>query len=560
MLILRVKIKNSYKAAVYLRLSREDGDKLESDSIHNQRELINQFLESHSEISVAGEFVDDGYSGTTFERPGFTKMMGEIERGNIDCVVVKDLSRFGRNYIETGKYLDRIFPLWGIRFIAINDSYDNTNQNSDADDIIVPFKNLINDSYCRDISIKVRSQLDVKKKAGKFIGKFAPYGYVKDPKDKNHLIVDDYAAGIVRRIFDMKLSGYNEARIADSLNESGVLTPMLYKRSQGLNYKSGFHVTDEPKWISKLVTRILTNEVYIGNMVQGKRRRINYKVKGCCDVSPDEWIRVENTHEPLVSEEVFSAVQKLLLADTRTSPYKDTVDIFAGFVKCGNCGRSMTMKFIPKKNKNEVKIYHYYHCMEAATRGNCDSARLINVDKLYNAVLAAVQSQVSQFIQASEFLSQLKVQPIRPVASKQMDDQIEAVNAELERYSDMRIHLYQDKMEGVISEEEYLALSSRFDQKINNAQQIIHNLNQKKESLKIDIIQTQPWIETMKKYGTIDKLTRKMVVFLIDEIVVYSKNSIEVRFNYMDEMQAIIATAEEAEADAEEAPLTERGA
>lgn len=212
------KKKSTYAAALYLRLSREDGDKAESDSIQNQRELIKQFVSKHPEIKKTQEFIDDGFSGTNFERPDFIRMMNEIESHRIDCVIVKDLSRLGRNYIETGKYLERIFPMLQVRFIAITDGIDSIEEERESDQIIVPFKNLINDAYCRDISIKIRSQLDVKRKCGKFIGSFAGYGYQKDPKDKNHLIPDEPAANIVRLIFNMKTEGYSDGVIAQHLN------------------------------------------------------------------------------------------------------------------------------------------------------------------------------------------------------------------------------------------------------------------------------------------------------------------------------------------------------
>lgn len=182
----------SILAADYLRLSREDGDKLESDSIRNQRSLINDFVKQHKEIQLVEEYIDDGYSGTNFDRPAFQRMLEDVKRKKINCIIVKDLSRLGRNYIETGRYLEKIFPFMGVRFIAITDHYDSAAGSDDADQIIVPFKNLINDAYCRDISIKIRSQLDVKRKNGQFIGNFAAYGYLKDPEDKNHLIVDEY--------------------------------------------------------------------------------------------------------------------------------------------------------------------------------------------------------------------------------------------------------------------------------------------------------------------------------------------------------------------------------
>ena len=229
-----------YRCAAYLRLSRSDGDQQESNSIKNQRALLNDYLGKHPELHKVDEYVDDGYSGTNFERPDFKRMMQDIENRKINCIIVKDLSRFGRNYIETGRYLERIFPFMGVRFIAINDHYDSAEENDDKGRILIPFNNLINDTYCRDISMRVRSHLDVKRKEGQFIGSFAGYGYQKDPKDKNHLIIDEYAAGIVQEIFKLKLNGMSAQHIANHLNELGVLPPNEYKRASGFNYTCGF--------------------------------------------------------------------------------------------------------------------------------------------------------------------------------------------------------------------------------------------------------------------------------------------------------------------------------
>ena len=327
--------------AEYMRLSREDGDKVESDSISNQRDLITDFLSHHDELKFVGEYVDDGYSGTNFERPAFKRLMEDVKAGKVNCIIVKDLSRFGRNYIETGRYLEKVFPFMGVRFISIIDNYDSAGEDNDADRIIIPFKNLINDSYCRDISMKIRSQLDVKRKNGKFIGSFACYGYCKDPKDNNHLIIDPFAADIVRQIFDLKLSGYNSQRIAEMLNEMGVLPPAEYKRSKGMNYDCGFKAGNNPKWAVVSINRILTNEIYTGTMVQGLNSKINYKIKQSRPVPKEDWIRVSGTHEPIVSRETFDKVQRLLLVDTRTSPEESAVYLFSGLVVCGDCGQNM---------------------------------------------------------------------------------------------------------------------------------------------------------------------------------------------------------------------------
>lgn len=319
------------RAAAYLRLSIEDGDKAESNSIGNQRELIRDFAAERPGLHLIEEYADDGYTGTNFERPGFKRMMEDIKSGKINCIIVKDLSRLGRNYIEMGKYLEQIFPMMGIRFIAINDNYDNANtESSDSDSIVVPFKNLLNDSYCRDISIKVRSQLDMKRRKGEFIGGYAIYGYCKDKRNKNRLVVDEYAADIVRSIYRRKLEGMSAQAIAEQLNSENVLAPSEYKRLCGLNYHSGFKAGTHAKWQAIQVLRILKNEVYTGTMVQGRRQKINYKIVQLSDKRKvlKELQKFEDVQNPVyrAKGEIMSLTDKVSqMAKKREQLYADYV-------------------------------------------------------------------------------------------------------------------------------------------------------------------------------------------------------------------------------------------
>lgn len=308
-----------YNADIYLRLSKEDGDKEESDSIVNQRSLILDFLKSMPDITVHKIRIDDGYSGVDFNRPDFIKMIDDIKTGIVNCVVVKDFSRFGRNYIESGKYIQMLFPRVGVRFIAVNDAYDSAKVQGYANNIIVPFKNMVNDAYCADISVKVRSHLEVKRKKGEFVGAFAMYGYAKDKNDKNKLVIDDFAADVVRDIFKWKLEGMSADGIADKLNLCGILSPMEYKRYLGLRYNTAFKVNATAKWTAKAVTRILTNAVYTGVLEQGKRTRPNYKVRVCLEVPKEKWIRHEGTHDYIIERDIFDTVQELLKQDTRAT-------------------------------------------------------------------------------------------------------------------------------------------------------------------------------------------------------------------------------------------------
>ena len=530
--------KKIYKAAAYMRLSREDGDKVESDSIQSQRSLIKESIKKKENIQMIDEYVDDGYSGANFERPAFQKLLEDIGRGKVDCIIVKDLSRLGRNYIETGRYLEKVFPLLGVRFIAVTDNFDSEENRSDADQIIIPFKNLINDAYCRDISTKIRSQLDVKRKNGQFIGSFASYGYVKDEKNKNRLVPDEYAANIVRYIFDLKLNGLSSYDIKDKLNELGVLTPLGYKKLCGLQYNSGFRSKNNPEWSVTTVNRILRNEIYTGTMVQGKHKKISYKVKKSKDMDEANWIRVENTHAAIVSKDEYDMVQILLSKDTRRSPDKDAVYIFSGFVKCGDCGQSMVRRISTKNGKP----YAYYHCSTYKSGGGCTS-HIISEKQLEALVIECIKNQVAMVVRAQEIIAAIDMQPEEQLGVKLIDKQISSIVSEVERYRNLKVHLYQDLQDGLISRGDYQDLNNQFSMKLKKASENEKSLTDKREELLKTKIILRPWIEEFKKYGNIESLDRKMVVSIIDQIIVDSKSQVEIRFRYDNELRIMLDEA-----------------
>ena len=526
------------KTASYLRLSREDGDKLESDSITNQRELIREYVTGHEGLSLVNEYVDDGYSGSNYDRPSFKRLLEDVNAGKVNCIIVKDLSRLGRNYIETGRYLEKIFPAIGIRFISILDHYDSANENSEADQIIIPFKNLINDSYCRDISMKIRSQLDVKRRNGKFIGSFASYGYQKDPKDKNHLIIDPFAADIVRMIFRLKLDGYNSQRIAETLNNMGVLPPAEYKRSQGLNYDCGFKSSKNPKWEIVTINRILTSELYLGTMVQNIQAKISYKVKQYRRVPKDEWIKVEGMHEPIIERSVFDTVQKILQYDTRTAPDQDAVYPLSGFVTCGDCGQNMNRRQVRKGGR----IYPYYHCSTYKSGNGC-SSHLINADKVVSIVLETIQTQISLVLEAEKILSSIDNIPENQTYVKTVTAQIREVEKETEKYEKLIAQAYSDMKDGIISEEEHAFISGRFSEKLEEAKAKVGSLKETKKRALKNQLHSRPWIDTFRKYQNIEKLERNIVAVLLEKVIIHDKNCITVVFRFQDEMQELLSLA-----------------
>ena len=528
-----------FLVAVYLRLSREDGDKTESDSIAGQRQLIHNYMSDHPNLQFVREYVDDGYTGSNFDRPGFIKMMEDVRRQRVNCIIVKDLSRFGRNYIEVGRYIDKKFPAMGIRFIAINDQYDNANENNDAEQIIVPFKNLINDAYCRDISIKVRSQLDVKRKNGKFIGSFAAYGYLKDPSDKNHLIVDEYAAEIVRHVFHLKLDGFSAMSIAEELNNMGVLPPMEYKRRCGFNYNSGFRTSTVPKWGAKSVLRILENELYTGVMVQGKNQKINYKVKKSRAVDSDEWIKVPDMHEAIIPREYFERVQEIMQLDTRTAPSEKNVYPLSGLVRCGDCEQNMIRRSTAKKNK----IYYYLHCSSYRNGEGCTS-HIISEEKLLQGVIVFVKKQLALLVEADRILSHIEDLPKDQFGVKALDTQLLELEKEVERYLDLKERLYRDMVAGIIDKDEYAEYNQRFSFKLEETKKAKEAVEEKRSRLMSTDIHLRPWMDEFKKISTLETLGRKEMVMLINRVLVFGKDRIEIHMNYEDEILEFIEKAE----------------
>ena len=307
-----MKKNNPFSVAAYIRLSREDGDKAESDSIGNQRKLIHDYLRDKEDFILFDTYVDDGYTGTNFKRPAFQRMLEDIESGEVNCVIVKDLSRFGRDYIDTGKFLERYFPDNDVRFIAITDNIDSMKQ---AYDMLLPIKNIFNEQYARDISKKVHSAMQAKQKAGEFIGAFASYGYRKSPVDKNKLVVDEYAAGIVRRIFQLYVSGYGKIRIAGILNDEGIVCPSEYKKLNGENYRNSNRLNQTSYWTYSTINKILQNEMYCGNMVQHRTCQQMHRKTRLQD--KEDWIVIQGTHEAIIDGETWNTAQKLLKRLTR---------------------------------------------------------------------------------------------------------------------------------------------------------------------------------------------------------------------------------------------------
>lgn len=543
-----------YDTALYLRLSKEDGDvaigsKNESNSIANQKGLIMDYLQSRPEFRVVSIREDDGYSGTDFNRPAFQTMMEDVKKGVINCIIVKDLSRFGRNYIEVGRYLEKLFPMLGIRFVAVNDNYDSLEADT-AHDIVIPFKNLINDSYCRDLSIKIRSHLAIKRKNGAFIGAFACYGYLKDENNRNQLVVDTYAGQVVQDIFRMKINGMSQYRIADALNEQGVLSPMEYKKYLGSHFESSFKINPKARWTANAVTRILTNEIYTGALVQGKQTTPNHKVKVRQEVNEAEWIRVENAHEGLIDPVLFEIVQNLMSRDTRTAPKKPQVFPLSGLVYCGDCGHPMvrkTSRYTKKQAVDSTQMYGYFLCSEKCSGGNCSWHR-ISEDALMEAVLSAVNLHIQKVLDMQEALKQIENAPSRQLMIQKYAERLSMKEEERKKAERLKIGIYEDLKDGLLDKEEYQKLKSEFDNRIAEADTATKELRKQITELEESHSAIAPWMNYFQQFGRLQHLTRWAAAIIINKILIYENNRIKITFNFeadLNRIQEIVSAAEE---------------
>ena len=543
-----------YDTALYVRLSKEDGDaasgsKNESNSIANQKSLIMDYLQSRPEFRVVSIREDDGFSGTDFNRPAFQAMMEDVKKGVINCIIVKDLSRFGRNYIEVGRYLEKLFPMLGIRFIAVNDNYDSLEADT-AHDIVVPFKNLINDSYCRDLSVKIRSHLAIKRKNGEFIGAFACYGYLKDENNRNQLVVDTYAGQVVKDIFRMKINGMSQYRIADALNEQGILSPMEYKKYLGSHFESSFKVNPKAVWTAKAVTRILTNEVYTGVLVQGKQTTPNHKVKVRQEVDETDWIRVENAHESLIDRVLFDIVQNLMGRDTRTSPNETQVFPLSGLVYCGDCGHPMVRKisrYTKKKKADTEQTYGYFLCSEKCGKGGCSWHRISEND-LMGAVLGAVNLHIQKVLDVQEALKQIENAPSRQLMIQKYQERLSMKEEERKRAERLKIGIYEDLKDGLLDKDEYQKLKAEFDSRIAEADAAVKELKRQITELEGSRSANAPWMIYFQQFGRLEQLTRWAAAIIINKILVYEDNRIKITFNFeadLNRIQEILSAAEE---------------
>lgn len=520
-----MKQKLLYHAAAYIRLSREDGDKTESDSIGNQKKLIADYLKSQPDIILYDSYVDDGFSGTNFERPGFKRMMTDMETGKVNCVIVKDLSRFGRDYIETGKYLERYFPDNNVRFIAITDCIDSAKQ---AYDMLLPIKNIFNEQYARDISGKIHASVLAKQKAGEFIGAFPSYGYQKSPVDKNKLVIDTYAAEVVRRIFDLYLKGYGKLRIANILNEEGIVCPSEYKRLNGEHYRNSNRLDSTSYWTYSTINRILHNEMYIGNMVQGRKSQ---HMRSCAKARDrEDWIIVQGTHEAIIDRNTWEKTRDLLNRRSRSLNLETNRNIFAGFLKCGDCGRAMV-----KKGKQ-------YFCGTYVRSGRqyCTSHK-ISYDILEQILLSDLQIILREVNDLEGMVNAQETEICTDRSKLMMKKERVRLQTSLDRMLSLKKAVYEDYREELISKEEFIAYRQDYIEKEKLLVKQLGSLTAGIETQRRKNISEQPWFRQLLECKQVECLDRDIVSEMLHEIKVYENNTLRIAYNFSGELSELTA-------------------
>ncbi len=519
-----------FLAYAYLRLSYTNDRSEESDSITNQKKLVKDFVAAHPDIKLVGEKVDDGYSGILFDRPAFQEMMEDIKAGKVNCVIVKDLSRLGREYIDTGRYLQQIFPGYGVRFISINDNIDTANERA-GDNLTIGLKNIMNDDYCRDISVKTRSALQIKRENGDYVGACPIYGYRKDPENRNRLVIDEDAARVVRDIYRRKIDGASAKRIADELNELGVLSPLQYKESRGLPHpRGGFADVQGAKWSAHTVLRILQDETYTGVLLQGKQETYNHKLKNRINKPAEEWVRTENAHAPIIPRRDFDLVQKILSLDTRTTPDGKAVYLFSGLLICGSCGGPMTRKI----NKVGEKRYIYYHCPTGKKHG-CEHPVMLREDALTACVLKSLQAHIQSVIELDKLLDSIGEEQINHDLIVGYQAQIRENEVQLEAARGFKTALYENFIKGLLTKAEYRSYKADYVQQIEQLQDAIAALRGNIEKALHNADDRQRWMQHFKQFSSMTELDRRAVIALIQSIRVLGKDDFEITYRYQPE-------------------------
>lgn len=535
-----------WNAAVYVRLSVEDNGR-NSDSISTQVQLIEQYIMDRPYLKQVKVYEDNGFTGTNFSRPGFQQMMEDIHAGKISCVITKDFSRLGRNYLETCDLVEKVFPFLGVRYIAIQNHFDSQDHQNSGIQLSMALENVMNEMYAKDISKKVSTALQQKMKQGAFIGNYAPYGYQKDPQNKNHLIPNPNTAPIVQMIYQLRSKGSSYSQINRQLNESGIPSPSQLKADMGI--ETNFNKKAKTiLWNKHMITIILSNPVYCGHMVQRRNVQCLYQGVAPHMATTDEQIVVFNTHEPIIDEQIFKAVQKInqeAAHKTKATHGKyDHLPKEKNFLGskfcCAECGA--TMKLVRSFNTKKTKAYFTFKCPTRQEHGSLGCADVkIRKSNLDTAILEAINAHIALFvdirIEAKTLAQALTLKPNAVNIAKK----ISALEKSLRNKRELLASMYIDMKNGILSDSDYVVGKNILNSDIENLKKQISDLHEDDELAEVDNITSGQgyWDTLVQKYQHVTEITSDVIESFIDTVQIHADGTLEIRFRYMDEIEKI---------------------
>ena len=543
-----------YKTAAYVRLSSEDERKIASESVENQIAFLKAFIRGKEDLELEEVYVDRGETGTKFDRPGFNRMIEDMRAGRFGCIVVKDLSRLGRNYIEAGDYIEKIFPFFGIRFIAVTDGYDSLTASSAEEGLMVPLKNLINEAYAKDISKKICSALEAMMKDGKFVGSMAPYGYLIDPDDRHHLVVDEEVRDVVKLIYQSRVDGMSNIAIARMLNEKGILSPMDYKLSKGFIKSERYRGV---KWNAGVIDRILKSVVYIGDLETRKTSMALYLGKKNQKNDKKQRYYFRDAHEAVIDRETFEKVQ-LLLAEAREKTLScrgkheelgRRPNIYLGIIFCGDCGKVMShIRRVIKTNTGYTATYYFACGASRNLGGKVESGKYIGESFMDETISNCLKSHIAQYLEIVGEIRMLnrteKVKAIRADVQKQIED----AKKKLSDIRGVSAELYDDFTEGILNEEEYLFAKEKYCEEINRLNERLGCLDRKLSTYDDNFSGGRELADACRKYRDFGTLTEELVKTFIRRIECYERPRVEVQYvfeNELAELQGLLQVRRE---------------
>lgn len=512
----------TFNVALYIRLSREDGDNMESESITNQRDLLQMFLEKTEEkLIYIDEYVDDGVSGSTFDRPSWKRLIADIDSGKVNTIITKDLSRMGRDYISMGEYIERIFPERGIRYIAINDDIDTLYETPGLE--FLQFKLMFNDYYLKDTSKKIRKIVKAKKEKGQFLGWKAVYGYKKDPNDKHKIIIDEEVRPIIERMFNLALEGKSPRQIANIFSDEHIPTPSVYA-----NLNRGMRSTAYELWCPRTIEEMLINQTYIGNLTQGRRKKLGYKSKKEIRTPKEEWIIVENTHEAIIDKKVFYTVQDLLKKNKNKT--NNNIQLLSGFMVCKECGHAIGInKSSDGKRKYCCCTYYISH----SKYGLC-TPHSCNYNKLENAILEEIRSMCNQYVDNATFKDKVDEAKKKNDIKAKIQKDISTLDRKISCNLSYIDKIYEDKLNGNIDMEMFNRLTIKYKEEIDICKSKKNELEEELNNISNES-STKEKEETLKKineYLSFEKPNRNLLVNLIDKIIISEDKTVEIHYKF----------------------------